>query len=118
MNRAIGFSMVLFSCLPLSTGCGSDGSDTTSPTANQPSFIAETHSATDSSTLPPGAPQSTASLSLNVSGTNTRLLATWHSKFDGGFPNDGTLTSNGVPGTSIVDTNGYTGGPGIRRFRI
>ena len=48
MNRAIGFSMVLFSCLPLNTGCGSDGSDTTSPTANQPSFIAETHSATDS----------------------------------------------------------------------
>ena len=118
MNRAIGISMVLVACLALSAGCGSDGSDTPPPTASQPSFITEVHSATEASTLPPGAPQSTASLSLNVSGTNTLLLAAWHAEFDGGFPDSWTVTSNGVPGTSIVDTDGYTGGAGNRRFRI
>jgi hypothetical protein len=55
---------------------------------------------------------------LNVSGSNTLLLAAWHAEFDGGFPDSWTVTSNGVPGTLIVDTDGYTGGAGNRRFRI
>ena len=121
MNRAIGMSTVLFACLSLSAGCGnggSNGSDAPPPTTSQPSFITGAHSATESSILPPGAPQSTTSLSLTASGTNTLLLAAWHAEFDGGFPDSWTVTSNGVPGTSIVDTDGYTGGAGNRRFRI
>jgi hypothetical protein len=55
---------------------------------------------------------------LTVSGTNTLLLAAWHAEFDGGFPGSWTVTSNGVPGTEIVNTNGYTGGAGNHRFRI
>jgi hypothetical protein len=55
---------------------------------------------------------------LDVDGTDTLLLAAWHAEFDGDFPDSWTVTSNGVPGTLIVDTNGYTGGAGNRRFRI
>jgi len=117
MNRIIGINMVLIACLALNAGCGGDGSDSTPPTGKL-SFITEVHSATETSTLPPGAPQNTADLSLTVSGTNTLLLAAWHAEFDGGFPDGWTVTSNGVPGTLIVDTNGYTGGAGNRRFRI
>jgi hypothetical protein len=92
---------------------------TTPPTASQPSFITEVHSATESNYDPPGAPHSTSILSLNVSGANTLLLAAWHAEYDGGgFPNGWAVTNNGVPGTSIVDTDGYTGGAGNRRFRI
>ena len=126
MDRAIGIRAVLFACLSLSAGCGGGGSDTTPPggsdtippAGTQPTVITETHSATETSTLPPGAPQSTATLSLTVSGTNTLLLAAWHAEFDGGDPNGWTVTSNGVAGTEIVDTDGYTGGTGNRRFRI
>ncbi len=118
MNRAIGFSMAFWACLILSAGCGSGQSETSTPTGSQPNFVTEVHSATDVSTLPPGAPQSTATLSVNVTGTNTLLLAAWHAEFDNGFPDGWTVTSNGVPGTSIVDTDGYTGGAGNRRFRI
>jgi hypothetical protein len=117
MNRIIGINRVLIACIALTAGCGSDGSNSTPPTG-EPSFITEVHSATETSTLPPGAPQSTAHLSLKVSGTNTLLLAAWHAEFDGGFPDSWTVTSNGVPGTLIVDTDGYTGGAGNRRFRI
>jgi hypothetical protein len=109
--------MVVVACLSLSAGCGGDGSDSTPPTG-KPSFITEVHSATETDTLPPGAPQSTAHLSLNVSGSNTLLLAAWHAELDYGFPDSWTVTSNGVPGTLIVDTDGYTGGAGNRRFRI
>jgi hypothetical protein len=117
MNRIIGINMVLIACLALNAGCGGDGSDSTPPTGKL-SFITEVHSATETSTLPPGAPQNTADLSLTVSGTNTLLLAAWHAEFDGGFPDSWTVTSNGVPGKLIVDTDGYTGGTGNRRFRI
>jgi len=91
---------------------------TTPPPATQPIFITETHSATDIRTLPPGAPQSTSILSLNVSGANTLLLAAWHAEWDGGFPESWEVTNNGVPGTLIVDSDGYNGGAGNRRFRI
>lgn len=102
-----------------SSGGGGEGGGT-SPTATptQPSFITETHSATDISTLPPGAPQSTSILSLDVSGANTLLLAAWHAEWDGGFPDSWAVTNNGVPGTLIVDSDGYNGGAGNRRFRI
>ena len=126
LNRVIGFSRVLLACLALSAGCSNGQSDTTlsttppppPPPGTQPTFITEVHSATDTSTIPPGAPQSTSTLSLDVSGTNTLLLASWHAEHDGGAPNGWTVTSNGVPGTLIVDTDGYTGGTGNRRFRI
>src|SRR5256885_5821588 len=108
MNRATRISMVLVACLALTAGCGGDGSDSTAPIVTQPSlgtqpsFITQVHSASETSTLPPGAPQSTAHLSLTVSGTKTLLLAAWHAEFDGGFPDSWTVTSNGVPGTLIV----------------
>jgi Concanavalin A-like lectin/glucanases superfamily len=86
--------------------------------ATPPIFITEVHSATDASTLPPGAPQSSSTLSINASGTNRLLLAAWHAEWDGGFPNGWSVTNNGVAGTSIVDTDGYNGGAGNRRFRI
>ena len=118
MTRAIGISMIVVACLALSVGCGGDGSDSMPPTGTQPSFLSQVDSASETDTLPPGAPQSTATLSLNVSGTNTLLLAAWHAELDYGFPDSWTVTSNGVPGTLIVDTDGYTGGAGNRRFRI
>ena len=56
-------------------------------------------------------------LTLNVSGTNTMILAAWHAEYDGNNPDSWTVTCNGVPGTLITDTNGYNGGDGNRRFR-
>ena len=117
MNRATRISLVLVACLLLSAGCGGDGSDSPPQRDTRVSSL-KSHSATDAATLPPGAPQSTAHLSLTVSGTDTLLLAAWHAEFDDGFPDGWIVTSNGVPGTTIVDTNGYTGGAGNRRFRI
>jgi chitodextrinase len=80
----------------------------------QPAFSTETHSATESST----APSNSATLSVNVTGSNALLIAAWHAEYDGGLPNSWTVTRNGVPGTTIVETDGYTGGSGNRRFRI
>jgi hypothetical protein len=117
MNRIIGINMVLIACLALNAGCGGNGSDSTPPTGT-PSFITEVHFAKETTINPQPAPQSTAHLSLTVSGTNTLLLAAWHAEFDAGFPDSWSVTSNGVPGTLIVDTDGYTGGAGNRRFRI
>jgi len=79
-----------------------------------PVFTGEANSATDGS----GAAFNRSSLSLNVSGANTLLLVAWHAEFDGGLPDGWTVTANGVPGSPLVDTNGYTGGDGNRRFRI
>lgn len=58
-----------------------------------------------------------ATLPLTVSGTNTLLIAAWHSEFDGNYPDAWRVECNGVPGTPITDTNGYSGGDGNRRFR-
>src|SRR5215831_1982309 len=79
-----------------------------------PAFAGEAHSATDGA----GEAFNRSSLSLNVSGTGTLLLVAWHAEFDGGLPDGWTVTANGTPGTLMVDTNGYTGGDGNRRFRI
>ena len=82
--------------------------------AIQPVVSAEAHSATDGA----GAAFNSSTLSLNVSGTNNLLIAALHAEFDGGTPDAWTVTRNGVPGTSIVQTDGYAGGAGNRRFRI
>jgi uncharacterized repeat protein (TIGR01451 family) len=83
-----------------------------------PVFVTEAHSATDGS----GLAFNNASLSINVTGTNTLLIAAWHAEWDGsGFdsaPGNWTVTRNGVPGTPLVDTDGYNGGAGNRRFRV
>jgi hypothetical protein len=135
MRRTLEATIVLISFFLLSTACGGDGADMNAgPTENQPNaptgsppipmssappnFITERHSATDTATLPPGAPQSTATLSLNVSTNNTLLIAAWHAEYDGGFPDSWAVTDNGMPGTEMLDTNGYNGGNGNRRFRI
>ena len=47
-----------------------------------------------------------ANVATQAAGTATQPIDGW------------TVTSNGVPGTSIVDTDGYTGEAGNRRFRI
>jgi len=77
-------------------------------------FAGQANSATDGA----GAAFNRSSLSLNVSGTGTLLIVAWHAEFDGGAPDAWTVTANGTPGTLMVDTNGYTGGDGNRRFRI
>src|SRR5262249_42210246 len=53
----------------------------------------------------------------NVSGTNTLLIAALHVQVDGGDTN-WIATDNGVPGTLLLKTDGYTGGTGNQRFRI
>src|SRR5215470_15453653 len=101
--------------------CGSDSSSPVSPPSpspspggSVPSFAGEAHSATDGA----GAAFNRSSISLDVNGTGTLLLVAWHAEFDGGLPDGWTVTANGTPGTLMVDTNGYTGGDGNRRFRI
>jgi hypothetical protein len=104
----------------LSWAVGCSGGATPTPSTpssgggSVPAFAGEANSATDGA----GAAFNRASLSLNVTGANTLLLAAWHSEFDGGLPDGWTVTANGTPGTPMVDTNGYTGGDGNRRFRI
>jgi hypothetical protein len=98
--------------------CGGSATPTPLPpspgTGSLPAFAGEANSATDGA----GAAFNRASLSLNVSSANTLLLAAWHAEFDGDLTDAWTVTANGTPGTLLVDTNGYTGGDGNRRFRI
>ncbi|HXJ72354.1 MAG TPA: hypothetical protein VNM37_05860, partial [Candidatus Dormibacteraeota bacterium] len=82
--------------------------------ASLPGFVTEAHSATDGS----GAAFNGSTLTLPVSGADTLIIAAWHSEFDGGAPNGWRVEDQGRPGTLLVDTNGYTGGDGNRRFRI
>jgi VCBS repeat-containing protein len=82
--------------------------------ASPPGFVLETHSATDGA----GAAFNKSVLPVNVTGVNPLLLAAWHAEFDGGLPDGWRVEYAGVPGTLIVDTNGYSGGDGNRRFRI
>ena len=84
--------------------------------ATPPVFVTEVHSATD------GPGFNVATLPVNVSGTNTLLIASWHAEWDGPFtesncPQCWTVTFAGVPGTVITATNGYNGGAGNQRFR-
>jgi len=103
----VAWSTWLWSC---SVGSGTTALTPTTP----PVFVSETHSATDGV----GADFNTSTLSLNITGPNPLLLVAWHSEFDNNMPDSWNVTCNGVPGTEIVDTNGYTGGAGNRRFRI
>jgi Concanavalin A-like lectin/glucanases superfamily len=88
-----------------------------------PAFSIETHSSTDGCC---GLFYNNATLSLNVTGNNTILIVAWHSEWDGGpgatptppDPEAWSVTNNGVPGTVVVEANGYTGADGNRRFRI
>jgi len=81
--------------------------------ASPPTFVTEAHFAVDQNTTGPNR----VTLSLNVSGTNTLLLAALHVEEDGGDTN-WVATDNGVPGAQLVNTDGYTGGPGNQRFRV
>lgn len=103
----VAWSSWLWSC---SGGSGTTPENTTTA----PVFISETPSATDGV----GADFNTSTLSLHITGPNPLLLVAWHSEFDNNMPDSWNVTCNGVPGTEIVDTNGYTGGDGNRRFRI
>jgi uncharacterized repeat protein (TIGR01451 family) len=78
-----------------------------------PVFVTEGNFAVDQNTTGPNR----ASVSLKVSGTNTLLIAAFHAEFDGGDTN-WIATDDGVPGTVLVITDGYTGGAGNQRFRI
>jgi hypothetical protein len=81
--------------------------------ASSPAFVTEAHFAVDQNTTGPNQ----ATLSLNVSGTNTLLLAALHVELDGGDTN-WVATDNGVTGAQLVNTDGYIGGAGNQRFRI
>ena len=94
----------------------------TTAATSPPVFVTETHSATDGCC---GLQFNNATLNLNVTGTDRLLMVAWHSEWDGSSPDRTvpdpgawSVTNNGVPGTVIADTNGYTGGDGNRRFRI
>jgi len=99
--------------LNTSNNAASDMTPVTQVTVSPPVVVAEAHFAVDRTT----AVANRADLSLNVSGTNTALFVAFHSEFDGGDTN-WSVQDNGVPGTLLVNTDGYTGGAGNQRFRI
>ena len=82
--------------------------------ASPPVFVTETNSATDGS----GSAFNQSTLTINVPAPNSILILAWHAEFDAGLVNSWSVTNNGVPGTTIVETDGYTGGTGNRLFRI
>jgi len=108
--------LLLVSLLGLSPACGGGSSapGKGSAPSTAPVFVTEAHSATDGA----GPEFNSSTLTINVSGSSTLLIAAWHSEFDGGLPDDWSVQDNGLAGTEIVDTDGYTGGAGNRRFRI
>jgi hypothetical protein len=91
-------------------GGGGFGSGGTTPT-----FVREVHFATDSASAP-GVPFNSSSLPINVTGSNTLLIAAWHAESGPGAT--WTVDDNGTPGTEIVNTDGYSGGSGNHLFRI
>jgi hypothetical protein len=107
----------------LSDYSGAATATTAAPALSSPVFVAEAHSATDGCC---GLQFNNVTLTLNVTGTDRLLMVAWHSEWDGvpdpnrtlPDPEAWTVTNNGVPGTVIVDTNGYKGGDGNRRFTI
>jgi hypothetical protein len=114
--RAYGWAklLALFFLLGMTFACGGGGSSSGPPPGTPPTFVSEVHSATDGF----GSEFNSSTLSINVTGTNPVLIAAWHSEFDGGSPDGWVVQDNGVDGTEIVDTDGYSGGSGNRRFRI
>ena len=82
--------------------------------ASSPDFSAEVHEAIEG----PGSREFNGmNLPLTVNGANTLLIAAWHSEYDRDAPESWRVEWDGVPGTLITDTNGYTGDDGNRRFR-
>jgi len=106
--------LALFLLLGMTFACGGGGASSGPPPPTTPTFVSEAHSATDGF----GSQFNSSSLSINVTGSNPMLLAAWQSEVDGGFPDGWVVQDNGVDGTEIVDTDGYSGGAGNRRFRI
>ena len=100
--------------LGMTFGCGGGGAAAGPPPPSPPTFVSEVHSATDGA----GPEFNQASLAINVTGSNPVLIAAWHAEFDGNNPDSWVVQDNGVNGTEIVDTDGYNGGSGNRRFRI
>jgi len=120
------YSLALIFLMGLSSACGGGegnfgsgggttpgGGGTTPGTA--PTFVTEVHSATDSASAP-GVPFNSSTLPINVTGSNTLLVAAWHAEFGTGA--DWTVDDNGTPGTEIVNTDGYAGGSGNHLFHV
>jgi chitodextrinase len=107
----------------LSDHSGEASATTSVPGTAPPVFVAEAHSATDGCC---GLEYNNTTLTVNVTGSNNILIAAWHAEWDGTFgevpfppdPGAWSVTNNGVPGTVLLETNGYTGADGNRRFRI
>ncbi len=110
--------LVTIFALGVMLGCGG-GSGTGGGGFNgggtAPTFVTEVHSAVEG---PSGAEVNSSTLNINVTGSNTMLIAAWHAETDGDLPDGWTVTDNNVAGTEIVDTDGYSGGAGNRRFRV
>jgi len=107
--------LALISFVGLSLACGGGGTSglgSGGGAGTVPIFVTEMHSATDGA----GAGFNSSTLSINVTGTNTLLIAAWHAEFDSGLP--WTVDDNGTLGTELVVTDGYTGGAGNHLFRI
>lgn len=123
MRRLIFLALILVIALALACGGsapggtgGGGGGGGFGSGGTTPTFVREVHSAADSASDPPGSPFNNSSLPINVTGTNTLLVAAWHAEF--GIGATWTVDDNGTPGTEIVDTDGYTGGSGNHLFRI
>ena len=107
------------------SGYSGEATATTSvPGTAPPVFVAEAHSATDGCC---GLEYNNTTLTVNVTGSNNILIAAFHAEWDGTFalappfppdPEAWSVSNNGVPGTVLTETNGYTGEDGNRRFRI
>ena len=119
LRRTLFLSILVIIALALACGGGTGGtggggggfgSGGTTPT-----FVREAHFATDSASAP-NVPFNSASLPINVTGSNTLLIAAWHTEFGTGA--NWTVDDNGTPGTEIVDTDGYSGGSGNHLFHI
>ena len=123
LRRLIFLAFILVIALALACGGGSatggtgggGGGGFGGGGGTAPTFVAEAHFATDSASNP-GVPYDHATLSINVTGSNTLLIAAWHAEHATGT--DWTVTDNGTPGTEIVNTDGYGEPAGNHLFRI
>jgi len=120
LRRLIFLAIILVIALALACGGGSatggtGGGGGLGSGGTAPTFVAEKHFATDSASAP-NVPANNATLSINVTGTNTILIAAWHAEF--GMGETWTVDDNGTAGTEVVNTDGYTGGSGNHLFRI
>jgi hypothetical protein len=80
-----------------------------------PQFVSEANFAVEGGG---GASVNQATLAIDVDSPQSLLIVAFHAEYDGGVPDSWSVQANGVPGTLLVETNGYRGGDGNRRFRI